>query len=106
MFRDLCYTLRQWKRTPVFPLVAILMLALGMGASTAIFSLIHSALRLPFPHAERMVTIQNNYPAGLAKAVSYPDFQDWRNRNTSAKAIAAHLSPMAIDSDTFNSSTS
>ncbi len=57
LLRDLRYALRQWKKSPGFTLMAIVTLALGMGATTAIFSLIHSALRLPFAHAERMVAI-------------------------------------------------
>jgi putative ABC transport system permease protein len=89
LFRDLRYALRQWKKSPGFTLVAIVTLALGMGATTAIFSLIHSALRLPFPHAEHMVAIKNTYPAGMATVVSYPDFEDWKNRNTSFEHMAA-----------------
>ncbi len=89
LFRDLRYALRQWKKSPGFALVAIVTLALGMGATTAIFSLIHSALRLPFPHAEHMVAIKNTYPAGMATVVSYPDFEDWKSRNTSFEHLAA-----------------
>lgn len=74
LLHDLRYALRQWKKSPGFALVAIVTLALGMGATTAIFSLMHAALSLPFPNAGRMVAAKNIFPAGNAMASSYPDF--------------------------------
>ncbi len=89
MIRDLQYALRQLRRTPGFTLVAVVTLALGMGATTAIFSLIHSALRLPFPQPGRMVAIKNSYPTESHLAVSYPDFQVWKQRNMTFAQMAA-----------------
>lgn len=89
LFHDLRYALRQWKRSPGFTLVAIVTLALGMGATTAIFSLIDSALRLPFPHGGRMVTVKNAYPTGGSGPANYPDFEAWKNHNTSFESMAA-----------------
>jgi putative ABC transport system permease protein len=89
VLQDLRYALRQWKKAPGFTLVAIATLALGMGATTAIFSLISSALRLPFPAGNRMVAIKNVYPTDSYFSVSYPDFEQWKSSNTSFSRMAA-----------------
>jgi predicted permease len=79
---DVRYALRALLRQLLFTLVAVLTLALGIGANTAIFSfLYHSALRpLPFPNGDRLVFVWNTYPLmGLPLAsVSIPDYLDRR----------------------------
>jgi len=86
--QDLRYALRTLRKQPVFTLVAVLTLTLGIGANTAIFSLIYQVLLrpLPYPDAERLVFVWNTYPLmGLPQAsVSIPDFID---RKTQAPAI-------------------
>src|SRR6188474_3605658 len=86
--QDLRYALRTLLKQPVFSFVAVLTLALGIGANTAIFSLLYQTLLrpLPYPDAERLVFVWNTYPLmGLPQAsVSIPDYID---RKTQASAI-------------------
>jgi len=86
--QDLRYACRTLRNQPIFTLVAILTLALGIGANTAIFSLIYQTLLrpLPFPAADRLVFVWNSYRGiNLDKAsVSIPDYID---RRTQAPAI-------------------
>jgi predicted permease len=86
--QDIRYALRSLRKQPVFALVAVLTLTLGIGGNTAIFSLLyHFLLRpLPFPEAERLVFVWNTYPGiNLPKAsVSIPDYFD---RRTQADAV-------------------
>ena len=86
--RDLRYALRGLRRQPLFTLVAVLTLAIGIGANTAIFSLLYQVLLRPLPYAnaDRLVFIWNSYPlGGLPQAgVSIPDYLD---RKTQAPAL-------------------
>src|SRR5688500_9544947 len=85
---DIRYAIRALRKQPVFTLVAVLTLTLGIGANTAIFSLIYQVLLLPLPYpdAQRLVFVWNTYPLmGLPQAsVSIPDYID---RKTQAPAI-------------------
>lgn len=89
---DLRFAGRQLSKSPGFALAAILTLALGVGANTAIYSIIHGALRLPYPNADRMVGIQNVYPQGSYYAASYPDFVAWREKAQSFSQLIARFS--------------
>ena len=75
---------RSFRKQPIFTLVAILTLTLGIGANTAIFSLLYQVLLRPLPFAdpERLVFIWNTYPRmGLSKAsVSIPDYMDRKTK--------------------------
>ena len=86
--QDIRYAIRTLGKHPVFTLVALLTLALGIGANTAIFSLFYRILLrpLPYEHADRLVFIWNSYPGiNLSKAsVSIPDYID---RKTGAPAL-------------------
>jgi predicted permease len=86
---DLKYGLRQFRKSPGFAITALLTLALGIGANTAIYSIIHGALRLPFPQSDRMAAIQNVFPQASYYAASYPDFEEWRNRAHSFSSLVA-----------------
>src|SRR5215831_656582 len=81
--QDLRYACRALRNQPIFSLVAILTLTLGIGANTAIFSLIYQTLLRPLPYrdADRLVFVWNTYPKmGLPKAsVSIPDYLDRRS---------------------------
>jgi putative ABC transport system permease protein len=85
---DIRYAIRALRKQPLFTLVAVLTLALGIGANTAIFSLLYQVLLrpLPYPDADRLVFVWNTYPLmGLPQAsVSIPDYID---RKTQASAI-------------------
>ena len=86
--QDIRYALRALRKQPLFTLVAVLTLTLGIGANTAIFSLLYQTLLRPLPygHADRLVFVWNTYPLmGLPQAsVSIPDYLD---RKTQAPAI-------------------
>src|SRR3954464_3377130 len=85
---DLRYALRSLRKQPVFTLVPAFTLTLGIGANTAIFSLLYQTLLRPLPYgaADRLVFIWNTYPLmGLPQAsVSIPDYLD---RSSQAPAI-------------------
>jgi predicted permease len=85
LMQDLRYSLRLLWKKPGFTLVAVLTLSLGIGANTAIFSVINGVLlrRLPYKDPERIVTLwQNNIKQGVARDdVSPANFLDWREQN-------------------------
>ncbi len=93
--QDVIFAIRQLRKNPGFALTTILTLGLGIGAATAIFSLVNSVLLrpLPFPDPSKIVSLQiADHRAGaldLPDAVSYPDFFDWRAQSRSFTAIAS-----------------
>src|ERR671930_1966157 len=92
--RDSRYAIRTWKRNPGFAIVAIATLALGIGAATAVFSIIEAILLRPLPYAnaDRLVAIWDGHitDRNLAKIfASYDDFAHWRSRTGSFERIAA-----------------
>ena len=89
LIQDLRYALRQLRKAPSFTITAVLTLALGMGATTAIFSLIEGTLRLPFPQADRLITVKNRYPSASYISVSYPDFEQWKSQNRTLAQMVA-----------------
>ena len=94
------FALRQLRRNPGFSLTAILTLALGIGATTAIFSIFYAVLLrpLPFPEPDRLASVSvMSFPAGsggdaigVPASVSYPDFFDWRAQNRSFESLASY----------------
>jgi putative ABC transport system permease protein len=93
---DLRFALRQLLKEPRFTIVAVLALAIGIGANTAIFSVVNAVLLkpLPFPQPEQLVAwgSVNNRPAsepGLS-SLSYPDFYDFRAQNKSFAHLAVY----------------
>ena len=101
---DLRYAMRQLPKNPGFTAVAVLTLALGIGANTAMFSIINGVLLrpLPYPEPERLVTLWERSPQrGIEQErVSGPDFLDWRAQNTVLSDMA--VSPGWDGVETFN----
>jgi putative ABC transport system permease protein len=91
-FRDVIYGVRLLAARPTFTAVAVLTLALGIGANTAIFSIVHALLLapLPFPEPERLVMLWELEVANPENPfiVSAPNWQDWRRQSTSFEQIA------------------
>lgn len=94
IWQDLRYGARMLLKSPGFTLVAVITLALGIGANTAIFSVVHAALLRPLPYAEpeRLVAVGSatERAPGVRGSISFPDFFDWRARSSSFEAIAAY----------------
>lgn len=96
VLQDLRYGFRMLVKSPGFTLVAVVTLALGIGANTAIFSVVNGVLlrSLPYPEAERLVYLQAVNPAQGIKAsnISPPDFADWKNQNQTFEDMTAFVS--------------
>src|SRR5687768_160094 len=91
LFKDIRYGWRGLMNRPGFSAIVIVTLALGIGASTAIFSIVNSVMlrRLPYPTAGRIVAIQELNPEGRQSQVTGPNFIDWRAQNTVFEHLAA-----------------
>jgi putative ABC transport system permease protein len=93
LLKDIRYGVRNLSRTPGFTAVAVLTLALGIGANTAIFSVVENVLLrpLPYPHPENLVEIWNTYPPQIPRAGLSPgDYADWHQQATSFSEMGAY----------------
>ncbi len=92
--QDLRYALRQLRKSPGFATVTVITLALGIGANTAIFSVVNGVLLnpLPFHDASRIVSMFEATPNFFKGSISYPNFLDWQRDNGSFEAMAAYRS--------------
>src|SRR5216110_3912997 len=88
---DLTLALRQLRKSPGFTFVAVLTLALGIGANTAIFSIVNAVLLrpLPYPDAERIMVLNESSGPGQYYSVALPDYFDWQKDNTVFEHLAA-----------------
>jgi predicted permease len=90
LFQDLRYGLRGLLRQPAFSLVAVCSLALGIGANTAIFSVVNGVLLnpLPYPQPEQLVTLHQSKPNFEMGAMPYPNFRDVQKQNQTFSSMA------------------
>src|SRR5579872_3692255 len=98
MQQDVRFALRQLRKSPGFTAVSVLTLALGIGANTAVFSIVYSALLRPLPYrdASRLMVLNETTPNVGVVSVSYPNFLDWRAQSHAFSEMAA-LDPLAFN---------
>jgi putative ABC transport system permease protein len=91
LLKDLRFAVRGVLKRPAFTAIAVVTLGLGIGASTAIFSVVNSVTlrKLPYPNADRLVAIQEINREGKPGQVTGPNFLDWRAQNTVFEHLAA-----------------
>ena len=89
IIQDLKFAIRMLAKSPGFTLVAVLTLALGIGANTAIFSIVNAVLLrpLPFKDSSQLVRLRETHKNVGNVSVSYPDFLDWREQSHSFLAM-------------------
>ncbi|MFN8060467.1 MAG: ABC transporter permease [Vicinamibacterales bacterium] len=91
---DLRYALRAWRRQPLLTLVALFTLTLGIGANTAIFSIIKAVLlnELQYPDPQLLLVLWERDPKGASVQVSNPNYLDWRDRAKTLQSLGAFKS--------------
>jgi len=92
LLQDVRYGLRILAKSPGFTIVAVLTLALGIGANTALFSVVNSVLLnpLPYPNPGRLVVVAEKAPPFDESSIAYPNFLDWVRMNHTFDALAAY----------------
>jgi predicted permease len=89
---DVKHAFRMFRQNPGFTATAVSALALGIGANTAIFSVINAVILkpLPFPDADRIVVLMNSSPQGSGPAASVPKYNVWRKQTQALEDVAAY----------------
>jgi predicted permease len=88
--QDLRYAIRQFVKTPGLTAIVVITIALGVGANTALFSVVNAVLLnpLPYPQPDQLVTLHESKPNFEHGSVSFPNFRDWRKDNHTFSAMA------------------
>jgi macrolide transport system ATP-binding/permease protein len=106
LLQDLRFGLRMLMKKPSFTFVAVLTLGLGIGANTAVFSLVNTILLRPLPiaHPEQVVTLNNGLPGQASfPLMGYVEYKDYRDRNQSLAGLAAFRgAPVNLSSNGIN----
>lgn len=89
---DLRHSLRTLAKNPAFTIVAIAALALGIGANTAIFSVVNTVLLqpLPYPDSDRIMRVERQFPEGTGSSISIPKFMVWKKNNQTFDSMAIY----------------
>src|SRR5882672_2465336 len=92
LLQDVRYGVRMLVKAPAFSVIAVLTLALGIGANTAMFSVVNGVLLnpLPFHDSHQLVSLFQESANFKNGSISYPNFQDWRKMNNTFSAMAAY----------------
>ena len=92
LWQDIRYGVRMLWKNPGITIVVIIALALGIGANTAIFSVVYAVLLRPLPYdeAERLVLLNEKSPVLDEMSISYPNFTDWRKQNQSFEKMGVY----------------
>ncbi|HLL77419.1 MAG TPA: ABC transporter permease [Pyrinomonadaceae bacterium] len=93
LWQDLRYAARSLRKRPGFTLVAVLTLALGIGANTAIFSVVNGVMLKPldFPDSDRLIALSETSKEVPVMSVAYPNYLDWRASQTVFEEMAARM---------------
>ncbi|MGA8345771.1 MAG: ABC transporter permease [Candidatus Sulfotelmatobacter sp.] len=92
LLQDIRYGLRAMRKAPGFSATTIVTLALAIGVTTAVFSVIDAVLirPLPYDHPERILYLRTNSPQGYTQPAAYPEYLDWRRENQVFSALAGY----------------
>ena len=98
LVQDLRYAARTLWKSPGFTAIAVIALALGIGANTAMFSIVNGVLLrpIPYPQPQRLLKLYTSAPQFKDASVSYPNYLDWQQRSQSFEAMGAYRN------ETFN----
>jgi predicted permease len=94
LIQDVRYAIRMLGKNPSFALIAVLTLALGIGANTAIFSVVNGVLLRPlsYPQPDQLVALSEKSINFESSSISYPNFLDWQRSNSTFASLAAYRS--------------
>lgn len=94
LWQDILFGMRLLLKSRGFTVVTVLTLALGIGANTALFSVINTVLLnpLPYPHPEELVTVHASKQSFVEGSISYPNFRDWQHNNKTLASLAVSRS--------------